>query len=62
MLFKQPFSQVQPQAIAVSPIRYLRIAPEPRTRMIVNPSSSTIDDELAQARIGTCCGATRSSN
>jgi hypothetical protein len=51
MLFKQPFSQVPPQAIAVSPVRYLRINPETRTRTIVSPYSSAVEDELAQARI-----------
>jgi len=51
MLFKQPFSQVPPQAIAVSPVRYLRIAPETRIRRIVGPSSLSVEDELAQARI-----------
>jgi hypothetical protein len=40
-----------PQAIAVSPVRYFRIAPETRTRTIVSPYSSAVEDELAQARI-----------
>ena len=51
MLLKQPFSQVPPQAIAVSPVRYLRIAPETRTRTIVGPTSLSVEDELVQARI-----------
>jgi hypothetical protein len=37
MLLKQPFSQVHP--------------PETRTRTIVSPYSSAVEDELAQARI-----------
>ena len=49
MLFKQPFSQVPPQAIA--PVRYLRIAPEKHMRTIVGPPISRIGDELAPARI-----------
>jgi hypothetical protein len=51
MLLKQPFSQVPPQAIAVSPVRYLRIAPETRTRTIVSPHNSAVEHELLQARI-----------
>ncbi len=50
MLLKQPFSQVRPEAIAVSPVRYLRIA-ETRIRRIGGPSSSSVEDELAQAKI-----------
>lgn len=51
MLLKQPFAQIPPQAIAVSPVRYLRIAPEKRIRTIVGPHSSAVEHELAQARI-----------
>ena len=51
MLLKQPFSQVPPQAIAVSPVRYFRIAPETHIRRIGGPHSSAVGDELAQARI-----------
>jgi hypothetical protein len=51
MLLKQPFSQVPPQAIAVSPVRYLRIAPETHMRRIGGPHSSAVEDELLQARI-----------
>jgi hypothetical protein len=51
MLLKQPFSQVQPQAIAVSPVRYFSIAPDRHIRTIVGPTSSPVEDELAQARI-----------
>jgi hypothetical protein len=51
MLFKQPFSQVPPPAIAVSPVRYLRIAPEKHIRTIVGRPILSIGDELAPARI-----------
>jgi hypothetical protein len=51
MLLKQPFSQVQPQAIAVSPVRFFRIAPETHIRRIGGPHSSAVEHELAQARI-----------
>jgi hypothetical protein len=51
MLLKQPFSQVPPQAIAVSPVRYFRIAPETRIRRIGGPHRSAVGDDLAQARI-----------
>jgi hypothetical protein len=51
MLLKQPFSQVPPQAIAVSPVRYFRIAPETHIRRIGGPHSSAVGDDLAQARI-----------
>ena len=51
MLLKRPFSQVPPQAMRVSPVRYLRIAPETRTRTIVSPYSSPVEHELVQARI-----------
>jgi hypothetical protein len=51
MLLKQPFSLVPPQAIAVSPVRFFRIAPETHIRRIGGPSSSAIDDELAEARM-----------
>jgi hypothetical protein len=51
MLLKQPFSQVPPQAITVSPVRYFRIAPETHIRRIGGPHSSAVGDDLAQARI-----------
>jgi hypothetical protein len=51
MLLKQPFSQVPPQAIAVSPVRYFRIAPETHIRRIGGPHSSAVEHELLQARI-----------
>ena len=51
MLLKQPFSQVPPQAIAVSPVRYFRIAPETHIRRIGGPHSSAVEHELLQARV-----------
>jgi hypothetical protein len=51
MLLKHPFSQVSPQAIAVPPVRYFRIAPKTRIRRIAGPHSSAVEHELAQARI-----------
>jgi hypothetical protein len=51
MLLKQPFSQVPPQAIAVSPVRYFRIAPETHIRRIGGPHSSAVEHELLHARI-----------
>ncbi len=51
MLFKQPFSTVPLQTIAVPRVRYFHVAPETRTRTIVGPFSSTVEDELLQAKI-----------
>ncbi len=51
MLLKQPFPQVPAQPSAVSPVRYLRIAPETRIRRIAGPHGSAVEDELLQARI-----------
>ncbi len=51
MLFKQPFSTVPPQAVAVPRVRYFRVAPETRTRTVVGPYSATVHDELLQAKI-----------
>jgi len=48
MVLTQP---VPPRVIVVSPTRRPRIVAERHIRTIVNPSSSAIDDELAQARI-----------
>jgi hypothetical protein len=48
MVLTQP---VPPRVIVVSPARRPRIAAERHIRTIVNPSSSAIDDELAEARI-----------
>ncbi len=51
MLLKQPFFQSPAQAIAVSPVRYLRIAPETRFRRLGGSHSSAVEHELLQARI-----------
>lgn len=51
MLFEQPFSQVPPQPIAASPVRYLRIAPKKHIRTVVGPPISSVKDDLAQARV-----------
>jgi hypothetical protein len=50
MLVKQPVPLVRPRVIVVSPRCKPRIAPERHVRTIVNPSSSAIADELADAR------------
>jgi hypothetical protein len=51
MLLKHPFSQGPPQAIAAPPVTYLRIAPKARIRRIAGPHSSSVEHDLAQARI-----------
>jgi hypothetical protein len=51
MLLKQPTQPISPRAFLGSHTGALHIAPKRRIRMIIGPSSSTIDDELAQVRI-----------
>ena len=48
MLLKQP---APPRVIVVSPASSPRITPQKYIRTIVSPSSSSVEDELLQARI-----------
>jgi hypothetical protein len=51
MLLKQPTQPISPRAFVGSHAGGVHIAPKRRIRMIIGPSNSTIDDELAQVRI-----------